>query len=242
MRTAFQFAPVGVIHSCFREKFGIPRQPGLVPGLTARLQIHPPYDREEAFRGLEAFSHVWILFVFHANLQQPWRPMVRPPRLGGNRQVGVFASRSPFRPNPLGLSVVALKGLERQGGRLELILGGGDFLDGTPVLDVKPYLPYADCPTQAHGGWADAMPPATCEVSFTESAREACRDHGRRLGEDLEVLVRTLVSQDPRPAYKSNESNKQRFAMKLFDLDVEWIVENGHARILSLHPLSKDVP
>ena len=162
----FSFEPVGVIHSCFKEKFGIPRQPGLAPDARAVLELLPPYNRAEAVRGLEGFSHVWLSFIFHACLGEPWKPTVRPPRLGGNRRLGVFATRSTHRPNPIGLSAVELEKIEAAPGRVLLHLKGVDLLDGTPVLDIKPYLPYSDNIPGALGGFAPEMPAAPFEVSF----------------------------------------------------------------------------
>ena len=137
----YTFQPIGIIHSCFREKFGIPRQPGLVTAAEGRLEILPPYNRAEAFRTLQDYSHLWLVFVFHAALRQHWSATVRPPRLGGNQRVGVFATRSPYRPNPLGLSRVELRAIDYSGQGVNLLLGGIDLLDQTPVLDIKPYLP-----------------------------------------------------------------------------------------------------
>ncbi|MCK5844265.1 MAG: tRNA (N6-threonylcarbamoyladenosine(37)-N6)-methyltransferase TrmO, partial [Victivallales bacterium] len=127
--------PIGIIHSCFKEKFGIPRQSRLIQSATATLELIAPYNVEEALRGIEEFSHLWIVFAFHESVCEKFQPTVRPPRLGGNTRVGVFATRAPFRPNPIGLSVVELKGVNKT----TLELAGGDFLDGTPVLDIKPY-------------------------------------------------------------------------------------------------------
>ena len=149
----YSFDPIGIVHSPFKEKFGIPRQPGLVPEAKARLEVLPPYDRSEAFCGLEDFSHIWVTFVFHEAICTRWQPTVRPPRLGGNRRIGVFSSRSPFRPNPIGMSVVALEGISNIEGKIELQLAGVDLLDGTPVLDIKPYIPYADSLPDARSGF-----------------------------------------------------------------------------------------
>ncbi len=240
MVPAFVFSPIGIIHSCFKEKFGIPRQAGLVPKARASLEILPPYDRDEAFRGLEDFSHIWVTFVFHASIRGGWKPTVRPPRLGGNRQVGVFASRSPFRPNPLGLSAVALTGIRQDGGRLLLELEGGDFLDQTPVLDIKPYLPYADCIADAHGGYAADLPPACRQVSFSAQALQVCRRHEQRLGVDLRDFIRQLLAYDPRPAYKASVSNGRIYAMKLFDIDVKWLVEDDQVQVVELRGLAKE--
>lgn len=165
------FEPIGVIRSCFREKFGIPRQAGLVAEAPATLEIMAPYNRAEAFRGLAEFSHVWIVFLFHDINRDGWRPTVRPPRLGGNKRVGVFATRSGYRPNPIGLSAVALEKITQESGKLRLHLTGGDFLDGTPVLDVKPYVPYADRLPAATGGFA-AAPPQRAWMWFFPNRRK----------------------------------------------------------------------
>lgn len=239
MAGEFVFSPIGIIHSCFKEKFGIPRQAGLVRGATATLEVLSPYDREEAFRGLEDFSHIWVTFVFHASIRGEWSPTVRPPRLGGNQQMGVFATRSPFRPNALGLSAVALTAIGRNKGRLLLELEGGDFLDQTPVLDIKPYLPYADSIAYATGGYAGDAPGMCCEVSFSSRALQDCRRHEQRLGVDLEALIRQLLAYDPRPAYKASASNLQSYAMNLFDIDVKWRVEDGQVLVVELPGLDE---
>ena len=132
----YKFSPIGFIHSCYKEKFGIPRQPALVK-IPATIEIETTYSHEDAFRELETFSHIWVIFVFHA-IKNKWKNMVRPPRLGGNKRVGVFASRSMFRPNPVGLSVVELESIERKDNKIILNIIGGDFFDLTPVLDIKP--------------------------------------------------------------------------------------------------------
>lgn len=137
----FSFQPIGVIHSCFKEKFGIPRQSGLVTAAQATLELHAPYDCPEALVELEGFSHIWVTFVFHQSMRDNWKATVRPPRLGGNQRIGVFASRSPFRPNPIGLSAVQLESIDCKDGHCQLQLRGADLLDGTPVLDIKPYVP-----------------------------------------------------------------------------------------------------
>jgi tRNA-Thr(GGU) m(6)t(6)A37 methyltransferase TsaA len=215
----FTFAPVGVIHSCFKEKFGIPRQPGLVPAARAVLELLPPYNRAEAVRGLEGFSHVWVSFVFHACMGESWKPTVRPPRLGGNRRLGVFATRSTHRPNPIGLSAVELERIEAGPGRVLLHLKGADLLDGTPVLDIKPYLPYSDVIPGATGGFAAEAPDTLFEVSFSRPALDRCA-----AVPELELLIRQILSQDPRPAYHGKNDAKRVFGMKLLDYDVKWEV------------------
>lgn len=157
----FEIDTLGIIRSPYKEKFAIPRQPGLVKSARARLELLPPYDQPDVLRGIEQFSHLWLSFVFHQTMAQGWHPTVRPPRLGGNERVGVFATRSTFRPNPLGLSVVELHGVGRERGKLWLELGAVDLLDGTPVVDIKPYIPYADSLPDARGGFAPEAPPAS---------------------------------------------------------------------------------
>lgn len=228
----FTFEPVGVIHSCFKENFGIPRQPGLVPEARAVLELLPPYNRVEAVRGLEGFSHVWVSFVFHTRLGTPWSPTVRPPRLGGNRRLGVFATRSPLRPNPIGLSAVELERVEAGPAGVLLHLKGIDLLDGTPVLDIKPYLPYSDSIPAASGGFAGEAPEAAFEVRFEPRALDSCAAAESTPG--LEALIRQILSQDPRPAYYGKGKGKREFGMRLFDYDVKWVVEGEAVRVTDI--------
>lgn len=230
----FSFEPIGHIRSCFKEKFGIPRQPGLARDAVAKLEILPPYNREEAFRGLEVFSHLWIVFVFHQNHAEGWRATVRPPRLGGNRRIGVFASRSGFRPNPVGISAVAFEGIEMDKGRISLLLKGIDLLDGTPVLDVKPYIPYADSFPEAGGGYASDPPSADMQVLFDDQASEACVRREKTSLPGLRRLIVQLLEQDPRPAYRSGNSDTRKFGIRLFDLDVRWEVEGNTIRVTAI--------
>ena len=205
--------PIGIIHSCFKEKFGIPRQPGLVKSATSTLELLPPYNVKEALRGIEQFSHLWILFAFHESVCETFQPTVRPPRLGGNTRVGVFATRSPFRPNPIGLSVVELKAV--RGTTLEL--GGGDFLDGTPVLDIKPYIPYADSIPGAHGAFANDAPGPVNTVAFSPEAEKAFQS----LEKEKQQLIRDVLSYNPRPAYQSDDPDRL-YGTRLFDFEVKW--------------------
>jgi tRNA-Thr(GGU) m(6)t(6)A37 methyltransferase TsaA len=229
----FSFEPVGVIHSCFKEKFGIPRQSGLAPDARAVLEMLPPYNRAEAVRGLEGFSHVWLSFVFHACLGEPWKPTVRPPRLGGNRRLGVFATRSTHRPNPIGLSALELEKIEAAPGRVLLHLKGVDLLDGTPVLDIKPYLPYSDNIAGASGGFAPEGPAAPFEVSFGPAALDLCAaESGNTPG--LAALIRQILAQDPRPAYYGKGNGKRDFGMRLFDFDVKWEVDGDAVRVTDI--------
>ena len=179
---SYTFETVGVIRSPYREKFGIPRQPSLVNAARITLELLPPYDHPDMVRGLDAFSHVWISFVFHQTAERGWRPLVRPPRLGGNAKVGVFASRATHRPNPLGLSLVRLLRIDTQP-KVVLTLEGADLLDGTPVLDIKPYIPFVEARPDARGGFVDGPPPQL-SVGWDAAARAqlatpACRPISR---------------------------------------------------------------
>ncbi len=220
--SAHTFNPIGRVHSCFKEKFGIPRQPGLVAEACATVELLPPYDDAATVRGLTEFSHIWLLFVFHANPPDRWRPTVRPPRLGGNRRMGVFASRSTFRPNPIGQSVVQLDGITHSNRRLELRVSGVDILDQTPVLDIKPYLPYADALPQARGGYANERPEILYRVSFSDQAESALAAGSGRQGTDLRRLVKRILENDPRPAYRKDETCSRTYGMHIEDFNIEW--------------------
>ncbi len=215
---------IGIIHSCFTEKFGIPRQPGMVKSATARLELLPPYNREEMVRGLEQFSHIWVHFHFHQTVQEGWKPTVRPPWLGGQKRVGVFASRSPHRPNHLGLSVVRLEAVVWEKGKPFLELSGVDFLDQTPVFDIKPYVPYSDCIIEASCGYAHGEKPEV-EIVFSESVDLFCIDYFRKTGRDIRQLVEDMIRHDPRPA--SQKGNKSSFGMLLWNVNFRWKVEEG---------------
>ena len=230
------FSPIGVIRSCFKDKFGIPRQSGLATTAAATLEIYAPYDRMEALRGLETVSHIWILFVFHANGQKRWSPTVRPPRLGGNRRMGVFATRSGFRPNPIGMSAVRLTGMNRQNGITRLHLQGIDLLDGTPVLDIKPYLPYADAIAGAKAGFAQNRPEPTLEVVFLPRARTACREKSETWGMDIETLIVEVLAIDPRPAYTAGSDRSRDFGIRLLDFDLRWRIDGHTAVVMDLIP------
>ncbi len=202
-------SPIGVIHSPYQEKFAVPRQPGLVNAINAQLELLPPYNDPHCVRGLEAFSHLWLMFLFHQNGTAEWHPTVRPPRLGGNQRVGVFATRSPFRPNPIGLSVVELKGIHQQGNRLWLELGGVDLVNGTPVVDIKPYVPFVDSVPDAQGGFAPEDP--------------GFRD-----------FLQQVIAQDPRPAYRKQDDDDKIYGVRLLTFNINWQVKDGTAIICAI--------
>ncbi|QBF25599.1 tRNA (N6-threonylcarbamoyladenosine(37)-N6)-methyltransferase TrmO [Pseudomonas tructae] len=212
----YSVAPVGYVRSCFKEKFAIPRQPQLAPAARGVLELLPPYDNGEAVAGLEQVSHVWLLFLFHQALEDKPRLKVRPPRLGGNKSMGVFATRATHRPNGIGQSVVRLEKVEA--GRLWL--SGIDLLDGTPVLDIKPYVPYADALSTAVNQMADA-PPAPIAVNWSDTALIQAREHGLRIGEPLLELIEQCLAQDPRPAYQIPPPERV-YGVKFWDVQVRW--------------------
>ena len=207
------------IQSDFPEKFGIPRQSGLVEELTARIVFEPEYRQPAAFRGLEGFSHLWLIWEFSKVKGKPWSPTVRPPRLGGNARLGVFATRSPFRPNPIGLSCVRLVRLEqdRDLGPV-LVVAGADLMDGTPIYDIKPYLPYADCKPQATGGFASQPKEPSLQVEIPEPLLE-------RVPREKREALLGVLAQDPRPQYQNDP--QRIYGMAFGELEVRFRVDGG---------------
>ncbi len=230
--TEHNFNSIATIHSCYKEKFGIPRQPGLVAS-PAIIEIDAAYSQDEAFRELETFSHIWVIFVFHGVSNEKWKPTVRPPRLGGNQRIGVFASRSMFRPNPIGLSVVELKNIERKGGKIILNIIGGDFLDATPVLDIKPYIPYADSINTLKAGYATKKPEIKFAVVFSEQVKNEIK-RAKIKHPEFDVIITEILQIDPRPAYQDKKQIKNEFAMKLYNYDLKWQVDKKQIIVTEL--------
>nr|WP_325243334.1 tRNA (N6-threonylcarbamoyladenosine(37)-N6)-methyltransferase TrmO [uncultured Oscillibacter sp.] len=226
MSLEFAMRPIARIHSDFAGKFGIPRQSGLVEALEALVVFEPEYRDPAALRGLEGFSHVWLIWVFDRAAREGWSPTVRPPRLGGNARLGVFATRSPFRPNPIALSAVALAGIEktREFGTV-LRVRGADLMDGTPILDVKPYLPYADCRPEALGGFA-AVPAG--EALAVECPAELWE----RVPADRREALRAVLALDPRPRYQKDPERVYGFGFA--GLEVRFSVEGEALRVLEI--------
>lgn len=214
------------IRSDFPSKFGIPRQSGLVEALRASVIFAPAYRSPEAVRGLEEFSHIWLIWQFSQALREGWSPTVRPPRLGGNRRLGVFASRSPFRPNALGLSCVRLEAVEldRSLGPV-LHVSGADLMDGTPIFDVKPYAPYADAHPEARGGFVD-------RVDRRRLAVDCPPDLLERAPEEKRAALLGVLAEDPRPAYQ--EDPGRVYGMTFAGLEVRFVVADGTLTVLSL--------
>jgi tRNA (adenine37-N6)-methyltransferase len=219
--------PVATVHSCFGGKFGVPRQPGLCPSAWGRLVFHEAFRTPEAIRGIEGFSHLWLVFGFHQTAGQGWSPTVRPPRLGGNRRVGVFASRSTFRPNNLGLSLVRLEGIDTgSADGPALLLGGLDLIDGTPVYDIKPYLPYAEAIPDAAAGFAADEIPRLAVVVADEAAAEFSA-----LPERSRLVIRQALALDPRPAVCADDDARV-FGATLCGVNVRFTISSGLCRIL----------
>ena len=214
------------VHSDFPEKFGVPRQSGLVEQLRARVVFEPEYRVAEAVRGLDGYSHIWLIWQFSRALREDWSPTVRPPRLGGNRRMGVFATRSPFRPNGLGLSCVRLERVEmtRALGAV-LHVAGADMVDGTPVFDIKPYLPYTDCRAEATGGFTDEAARRTREVSVAGRLLE-------RVPEEKRQALLGVLANDPRPSYQSGGGRV--YGLGFAGLEVRFRVEGGTLYVLDV--------
>ena len=211
------------IRSDFPTKFGIPRQAGIVEELEARIVFEPEYRNPDALRGLEGFSHIWLIWQFSEAVREDWSPTVRPPRLGGNTQMGVFATRSPFRPNALGLSCVRLLGIEDTEEGKILRVAGADLMDGTPIFDIKPYIPYADCKPEAESGFAPD-PGAQLSVEFLPEAEKYIPPEKRD-------ALRGVLANDPRPRYK--QDGERVYALEFAGLEVKFQVKDNILRVLS---------
>jgi len=226
--------PIGTLRTCFREKFGVPRQAGMMSEARGVLKLGPDPAYTAALNHLSEFSHVWLVYLFHKNGPQPWRPVIEPPRIDAAKSMGVFASRSPHRPNPIGLSAVKLEFIDLEAvGGIEIHLSGLDILDGTPVLDVKPYLPYADKIDEANAGWATAEI-ERYSVEFSDASLAAIdaatgKDHPR-----LRELIQQMLELDPRPTsqrkaapLKDPATEGMKFAFRVLGLDIRWQVKQG---------------
>lgn len=230
------FPIIGYLHSPLTQKFGLPRQPNLV-NLPGVIEFVPPFDNPSAFDGLQAFSHIWLLWQFHQNkttADTPFRPQVRPPRLGGNEKVGVFATRSMYRPANIGLSVVQLSQIEIVENRVKLHIIGADLVDGTPIIDIKPYIAYSDSLPHAVSGFASEKPVLkTVQISQNAEQNFTNLIYQNLLTKNDITTIRELIAQDPRPAYRKNEIHRE-FILKYQQVDICFcLLENGDLQILS---------
>lgn len=219
--------PIAYIRTEFPEKFGIPRQSGLADNLRARIVFEPEYRNQDAVRGLEGFSHIWLIWEFSANRRSCWQPTVRPPRLGGNEHMGVFATRSPFRPNPLGLSCVSLERIDMDDREGPVIhVRGADLMDGTPIYDIKPYIKYADSRPHAVCGYVDTLPERILKVVLPEECSSLIEDKTL-----IPALVETL-SLDPRPSY--HDDPERVYGLSFADLNVRFKVKDGVLNVVGI--------
>lgn len=233
---SFTFQPIGFLKSAFPDKFGVPRQPGLVKKVFSELKLRPDLQPELALQGLEGYSHVWLQFVFHLNKSARYHAKIHPPRLEGE-SIGVFATRSPHRPNPIGLSLVELVEIKND----VLILAGADLVDGTPILDVKPYLPAFESVPSARGGWMAEVKKKEIAVEFTQEALEILQIWMARSGRsELKDVIEELVQQDPRPVvYRGFESGpspyRNKHAFRLYDGDIHFeFISETEARVFNI--------
>lgn len=209
----YEIKPIAHIHTDFPSKFGIPRQSGLVEELKGMIVMEPEYRDPEAFRGIEGFSHIWLIWQFSQSQRGQWSPTVRPPRLGGNRRVGVFATRSPFRPNSLGLSAVRLEKAEPRHPRLGPVLyvAGADLMDGTPIFDIKPYMPYSDSYPEAHGGFSAGVKDYRLRVEFPEELLA-------KLPKEKGNALKKILAEDPRPSYQKDPERVYGFGFAGYEI------------------------
>lgn len=220
---SFKFDAIGVVESPYQEKFAIPRQPNLVSAAKGRIILTGLANNSELVRDIEQFSHLWILFVFHGTQDQGWKPLVRPPRLGGNVKTGVLATRSTFRPNPIGMSVVKLDNVVSNKQQTILHISGLDLLNGTPIVDIKPYVPYSDAITDANAGFAQEQPDTSLTVIFSEQMQADLIKYEQD-DCDLALLIEQVLKQDPRPAYKRGRADDKVYGMCLYNLNIQWQV------------------
>lgn len=223
-----QINPIGIIRSPYSEKFAVPRQPNLVSAGQGELHLLAPYNDPNSVKGLEQFSHLWLLFLFHHIEPEKWRLTVRPPRLGGNKTLGVFATRSPFRPNHIGLSAVELKDITVVKKQVILKLGSLDLVDGTPIIDIKPYIPYCDSYPQAKASYAQTVPETVLTVTFSPFVQQFL-ERQKQDYPQLATLISQVISQDPRPAYKRKDKTEQEFGLTLYHFNIKGRIINQHA-------------
>ena len=224
-----QIGVIARMHSDFATKFGIPRQSGLVEELRSTIVFEPEYRNSDALRGIEDFSHLWIIWQFSEAVRQGWSPTVRPPRLGGNTRMGVFATRSPFRPNNLGLSCVKLLGVEHtEKYGTVLHVGGADLMDGTPIFDIKPYIPYSDCKPKASGGFTDHAGDFLLDVDFPQELL-------KKLPEEKQKAAVGVLSHDPRPSYQ--KSADRVYGLNFAGFDIRFTVNENRLTVQAVEPL-----
>ncbi|TKB43142.1 tRNA (N6-threonylcarbamoyladenosine(37)-N6)-methyltransferase TrmO [Thalassotalea mangrovi] len=228
----FSFSPIAIAHTPYKEKFAIPRQPGLVTAAKGVLELIPPFNDRQMLRDIEQHSHLWLLFVFHGTAEQGWKPLIKAPRLGGNQKTGVLASRSTFRPNPIGMSVVKLEGIDLSGKNPCIQISGMDLMDGTPIIDIKPYIPYSDALSQAHSQFAPEPQQHDIDVKFNDEVLQTLSSLAN--GDELKTLINQVLLQDPRPAYKKQDPSWQEYGMMLDDYNIRWKIADKTCVVMQL--------
>ena len=230
---SLNFKVIARIKSDFPEKFGIPRQSGILKDLKSVICFEKEFRNPDALRGLEGFSHLWLLWIFSENIRDTWKPTVRPPRLGGNTRLGVFATRSSFRPNPIAMSCVKIEEIrdDKEYGPV-IVVSGADLMDGTPIVDIKPYLPYADSVPEATGGFAEAVRFKKLDVDFAAEAQAAFDE---KFPENKKAALVELLSEDPRPAYQKDADRV--YGIRFADFEIKFQVQGDHLTVVAILPL-----
>ena len=221
---------IGTFESCFKELFGIPRQSSLAPSVQGKIILSPPFDRIEMISNLDKFSHIWVIFGFHALKNSHFRTTVRPPRLGGNKKVGVFATRAPYRPNPIGISLLKVIKVLKKEKEVSILVSGQDILDQTPVYDIKPYLPSVDCEPKANGGWTDEIPAHNkpsikFSIESIQNIQKFFPEKEKQLS--FQKIIRETLVLDPRPGHQRGQTEYKTYGFRLLDFDILWSTKDN---------------
>ena len=234
-----EIEPIGYIQSPFGEKFGAPRQPGLAPSVRSYIELVEPYNDPDALRGIEQCSHLWLIFHFSETAKAGWKPLTRPPRLGGNNKLGVFATRSTHRPNALGLSAVKLESLETIGTKRRLVISGADLINGTPIIDIKPYIPYADCLAEAQYPGMEQPHVLNLPVNFLDHAQQFISSLETQVADELSSLISEVLKQDPRPAYQRDEL--RIYGVELASHNVKFRITEEAIEVIDIKPIARSL-
>jgi len=232
--TKTELEVIAKVDAPYKEKFGIPRQPRLADAAISRIVFEPKFNDSSFLEGITQHSHIWLLFLFHENLSQGYKAQVRPPRLGGNSKLGVFATRSTFRPNGIGMSAVKLIDVHEIEGQLILTVEGADLLNGTPIIDIKPYIPYSDRVQEATSELAQEQQSEELRVLFSELAQQQLTNLNSDKYHQIEDLIIQVLQQDPRPAYKKLTADNKEYGIRLYDLNIKWQVNDHNCQVLSI--------
>jgi tRNA-Thr(GGU) m(6)t(6)A37 methyltransferase TsaA len=230
----FELNPIGVMHSCFKQRFGTPKQARRAPAARGWIEFTPPYDREEAFVGLDGFSHLWLLFLFHENLDKEVSLSAQPPHAGGETY-GLWATRSPNRPAGIGQSLVELERIERNKGKVKLHLKGIDLIENTPIVDIKPYLPYVDAIPDARSPFLQQAPEPELTVGFSAEAEQQLAELEHKYAE-LRQLIVEVLQYDPRPVATQHDNEETEFSMPLYDLTLRFSITGRQVSVIELTP------